>query len=101
MFTQEELASLARFKLLMRQIHKTVVDLTLLSQDLAYRKQVLDQAENTDDENLLLLAIQLRARLGLLTALPLAEPAPPQPAEAASKSSETPSTEGRYTLSLR
>lgn len=66
LFNKEDFGQLARFKLLMRQVHHCTVDLSDLVADPQYAKDTLDVAEDTDHEELMLLAIELRARLGLL-----------------------------------
>jgi hypothetical protein len=105
-----DISELARFKLLMRKVHDYRVDLTLLSTDADYARSTLDLAEDTDHEELMLLAVQLRSRLGLLgqtaaeiaaamvaaTPPPVVEPAtPPEPD--ASKDTKN----QRYRFSLR
>lgn len=67
--SRDELGKLAQFKLLMRKIHQYSVDLSALVKDQEYARQVLDLAEDTDQEDLMLLAIELRAQFGLLTTL--------------------------------
>jgi hypothetical protein len=105
-----DISELARFKLLMRKVHEYRVDLTLLSTDADYARSTLDLAEDTDHEDLMLLAVQLRSRLGLLgqTAAeiaaaivaatpPVAPPAAPEPAAEPSKDTSS----QRYRFSLR
>lgn len=67
--SRDELGKLAQFKLLMRKIHQYSVDLSALVKDQEYARQVFDLAEDTDQEDLMLLAIELRAQFGLLSTL--------------------------------
>jgi len=64
--SKAELSQLAQFKLLMRQVHQYSVDLSLFVSDQTYAKEVLDLAEDTDQEGLMMLAIEIRAQFGLL-----------------------------------
>lgn len=108
LFNKEDFSQLARFKLLMRQVHHYTVDLSDLAADREYAKQTLDLAEDTDHEELMLLAIELRSRLGLLTPATAAPstptPAPTMPTPAApiqpTADPEPPKNE-RYRFSLR
>lgn len=81
--SRDELGKLAQFKLLMRKIHQYSVDLSALVKDQEYARQVFDLAEDTDQEDLMLLAIELRAQFGLLSTLdtvtaPIVTPQPPE-----------------------
>ncbi|MEC7119157.1 MAG: hypothetical protein VXW65_04535 [Pseudomonadota bacterium] len=100
----EDLGQLARFKLMMRQEHQYSVDLSELIADPHYAKDTLDLAEETDREELMMLAIELRAKLGFL----LAQPTPPMPTqsiESTKTAPEAPNTaqepRDRYRFSLR
>jgi len=112
--SKAELSQLAQFKLLMRQVHQYSVDLSLFVSDQTYAKEVLDLAEDTDQEGLMMLAIELRAQFGLLQAakpapeaVPVVATAEPvaEPAIAAATSTSTanlsPIEEDRYKFSLR
>lgn len=81
--SRDELSKLAQFKLFMRKIHQYSVDLSALVKDQEYARQVFDLAEDTDQEDLMLLAIELRAQFGLLSTLdtvtaPIVTPQPPE-----------------------
>lgn len=105
--SKAELSQLAQFKLLMRQVHQYSVDLSLFVSDQTYAKEVLDLAEDTDQENLMMMAIELRSQFGLLQAAqpiqpepPVVEVAPvatPEPESKPNNSSE----QDRYKFSLR
>lgn len=104
LFNKEDFGQLARFKLLMRQVHHYTVDLSDLVADAHYAKDTLDIAEDTDHEELMLLAIELRARLGLLNhSTPQHHHAPTPvvaPPPAAPEPSKT-DPKDRYRFSLR
>ncbi|HJV28346.1 MAG TPA: hypothetical protein VJ673_21900 [Aromatoleum sp.] len=60
----ELLRLLARFKLQLRRLHDRAVDLAALMADRDYADAILSDIEDlTDDEELLVLVLQLRARL--------------------------------------
>ena len=107
LFNKEDFGQLARFKLLMRQVHHYTVDLSDLVVDAQYAKDTLDVAEDTDHEELMLLAIELRARLGLLSNSMRPEPTPPSvPAPVVTPppptvAATTPNANERYRFSLR
>ena len=79
--SKAELSQLAQFKLLMRQVHQYSVDLSLFVSDQTYAKEVLDLAEDTDQEGLMMLAIEIRSQFGLLQPAKAA-PTPAVPTEA-------------------
>jgi hypothetical protein len=108
LFNKEDFGQLARFKLLMRQVHHCTVDLSDLVADPQYAKDTLDLAEDTDHEELMLLAIELRARLGLLSQTMQPEPTPPSVPTAvvnlptpAVEAATAPNANERYRFSLR
>ena len=75
---------LARFKLQLRRLHDRAVDLSALKSDGEYAARILAEVEElTDDEELLVLALQLRERLlerPALPPVPAALPVPQMPA---------------------
>lgn len=108
--SKAELSQLVQFKLLMRQVHQYSVDLSLFVSDQTYAKEVLDLAEDTDQEGLMMLAIELRAQFGLLQAakpapetVPVAAEPVAEPTIAATSSTANifPIEEDRYKFSLR
>lgn len=106
--SKAELSQLAQFKLLMRQVHQYSVDLSAFVGDQTYAKEVLDLAEDTDQENLMMLAIEIRSQFGLLQAAKaepeVAAPAPVMPVEpepAVPITNATPTEQDRYKFSLR
>lgn len=104
LFNKEDFSQLARFKLLMRQVHHYTVDLSDLAADREYAKQTLDLAEDTDHEELMILAIELRARLGLLNQaipVPTTPPTPSVVAPPVVSEPEAPKKTDRYRFSLR
>ncbi len=104
LFYKEDFAQLARFKLLMRQVHQYTVDLTDLATEPQYAKDTLDLAEDTDHEELMILAIELRARLGLLNQaipVPTTPPTPSVVAPPVVSEPEAPKKTDRYRFSLR
>ncbi len=66
--SKSELSQLAKFKLLMRKVHQLPVDLSIFVSDVSYAKDILDLAEDTDHEDLMMLAIEIRSQFGLLQA---------------------------------
>ena len=108
--SKAELSQLAQFKLLMRQVHQYSVDLSLFVSDTSYAKEVLDLAEDTDQENLMMLAIEIRSQFGLLQAAkpepklaaPPAATIPTEPAATApAADTSTQAEQDRYKFSLR
>ncbi len=77
---QALLRELAQFKLLFKRITQKAVDIEKLISDLDYGRELLTQAENTDDETLVVMALDLKDKLGLL---PQPRAAEVRPAEAA------------------
>lgn len=68
MLNRDQLQELARFKVLLRKNCAESVQIERFLTDSAYQSQCLDRAEDSDDEELMMLAITLRARLGRLGA---------------------------------
>lgn len=68
MLNRDQLQELARFKVLLRKNCAESIQIEQFLTDSAYQSQCLDRAEDSDDEELMMLAITLRARLGRLGA---------------------------------
>ena len=91
MLNRDQLQELGRFKLLMRRSSGESIQIERFLTDAQYQTRLLDLAEEFDDDELLMLSITLRARLGRLgdgdatfcSALPQAS-AVPAPATVAS-----------------
>lgn len=67
MLNRDQLQELGRFKLLMRRACQETVHIEQFLTDRRYQSQMLDMAEDQDDDELLLmLAVTLRGRLGRL-----------------------------------
>lgn len=67
MLNRDQLQELGRFKLLMRRACQETVHIEKFLTDRSYQSQMLDMAEDQDeDELLLMLAVTLRGRLGRL-----------------------------------
>jgi hypothetical protein len=81
---QELLKALAHFKILFRKEKGAPVDLEKMLSDPAYGRQVLAQAEDCDNETLVVLALGIKDKLGYLK-VAAAPPAPPGPAAAEKK----------------
>ena len=76
----ELLKQLAKFKMLLRRSANHSVDIEKLLADRAYAKQVLSIAEEADSEELVVMALELKDKLGLLS----------QPAAPAAKANDKP-----------
>jgi hypothetical protein len=63
---QALLKELAHFKLLLKKTASHSTDIEKLLSDKAYGKQVLSLAEESDNEELILMALDLKDKLGLL-----------------------------------
>lgn len=68
MLNRDQLQELARFKVLLRKNTAESVQIERFLTDQPYQSQCLDRAEDSDDEELMMLAMTLRARLGRLGA---------------------------------
>lgn len=66
MLNRDQLQELGRFKLLMRRSCGESVQIERFLTDAQYQTRLLDLAEEFDDDELLMLSITLRARLGRL-----------------------------------
>ena len=91
---QTLLKELAHFKVLLRKATQHSADIERLITDPAYGKQILSLAEEADSEDLVLLALELKDKLGLL----------PQPGAAATKDVEpvaAPADANKYVKGLR
>jgi hypothetical protein len=77
---QELLKELAHLKMLLKKQNGTSVDLGKLLSDKTYAAEVLGVAEETDNPPLVMLAIDLKARLGLIPDAPTNAPAAAAPA---------------------
>ncbi len=63
---QALLKELAHFKLLLKKTANHSTDIEKLLSDKAYGKQVLSLAEESDNEELIVMALDLKDKLGLL-----------------------------------
>jgi hypothetical protein len=66
MLNRDQLQELGRFKLLMRRSSGESIQIERFLTDAQYQTRLLDLAEEFDDDELLMLSITLRARLGRL-----------------------------------
>ena len=66
MLNRDQLQELGRFKLLMRRSCGESIQIERFLTDAQYQTRLLDLAEEFDDDELLMLSITLRARLGRL-----------------------------------
>lgn len=66
MLNRDQLLELGRFKLMMRRICAESVHIERFLEDATYQSLILDMAEEADDDELLMLSLTLRARLGRL-----------------------------------
>ncbi|OYW40754.1 MAG: hypothetical protein B7Z35_00740 [Hydrogenophilales bacterium 12-61-10] len=94
---RETLNEMVKLKFAVRKADGTVIDLVKLAADADYADAVLSAAENLPDESLVLLAMTLRDKFGLLSAQPATALREAAPAE---KKSASPATE-RYTYGAR
>lgn len=79
---QELLKSLAHFKILFKKEKGVPADLEKMLSDPAYGRQLLAQAEESENETLVVLALAIKDKLGFLkvAATPAPVPAPKAPA---------------------
>ena len=70
---QNEMRLIAHFKVLLSKHHGTKIDLVKFSSDNAYAKQVLEIGTASENEELIVVAMQLMERRGLLRKAPTAE----------------------------
>lgn len=66
MLNRDQLLELGRFKLMMRRVFAESVHIERFLEESAYQSRLLDIAEESDDDELLMLSLTLRARLGRL-----------------------------------
>ncbi len=96
----EVLKKLAKLKLLVKRSGGQSIEVSTIISDRQYARNVLTAAEESDNEELILLALELKDALGLLATVP--EPAP---AEARKPEPEPPSSSdkiaGRYMFGAR
>ncbi|MBU2641645.1 MAG: hypothetical protein KJ889_07570 [Gammaproteobacteria bacterium] len=92
---RETLNEMVKLKFAARKADGMVIDLVKLAANADYANEVLSAVENLPDESLVLLAMTLRDKFGLLAT----QPSPREPARA-EKKSESPPTE-RYTFGAR
>ncbi|MBL8522456.1 MAG: hypothetical protein JNN20_02085 [Betaproteobacteria bacterium] len=93
---QALLKELAHFKLLLKKTANHSTDIEKLLSDKAYAKQVLSLAEESDNEELIVMALDLKDKLGLL----------PQPGKAVEakpeeEASEEDKNKGKYVFGAR
>lgn len=79
----ELLKKLAHLKILLKRNGGIAVDITQLIADPAYARDILTKAEEVDSEEIVLLALDLKDKLGLLTPPPAPPTAAPKVADAA------------------
>ena len=93
---QALLKELAHFKLLLKKTASHSTDIEKLLSDKAYGKEVLSLAEESDNEELVLMALDLKDKLGLL-------PQPNRAAElkAAEKADEEVKPQDKYKFGAR
>lgn len=87
---QELLKALAHFKILFRKEKGVPVDLERMLSDPAYGRQVLAQAEECENETLVVLALGIKDKLGYLKVAA----APPPPAASAPAEKKQPVAAG-------
>jgi hypothetical protein len=75
---QDTLKLLAKVKVAARKALGLEIDVQRLTHDAAYAKEILEKASLSDDESLVLAAITLADRFGLLGEKPKAAPAEPE-----------------------
>ena len=63
---QSLLKELAQFKVLLKRTNGLSADISRLISDLAYGREILAAAEESDNDQLVLLAIELKDKLGML-----------------------------------
>jgi hypothetical protein len=79
---RETLNEMVKLKFGARKAGGPEIDLAKLAGDAAYADAMLSAVENLPDETLVLLAMTLRDKFGLLAARPVQPPAEPEPAPA-------------------
>lgn len=67
---QETLKTLSQFKILLKKVKGTQVDLEKLLRDAAYGREILAVAEDSENEALVLLALTIRDKFGHLVVAP-------------------------------
>lgn len=67
---RETLNEMVKLKFSARKAGGPEIDLVKLAADAAYADKVFSQVENQEDESLVLLAMTLRDKFGLLSAMP-------------------------------
>jgi hypothetical protein len=93
----ELLKKLAHLKILLKCNGGIAVDITQLGADRAYARDLLTKAEDIDSEEIVLLALDLKDKLGLLAPLPASSTAPEKAADA----EEKPKPRQKYVLGTR
>ena len=74
---QDLLKLLAQFRILLKKERTVQLDLERMMSDAGYARQALAQAEDSENETLVMLSLALREKLGFLKAPPAAAPAKP------------------------
>ena len=93
------LKKLAHLKILLKRNGGIAVDITQLVNDRSYARSILTQAEDSDAEEIVLLALELKDKLGLLRATP---PKPViAPAKTEDVAKEKPKTAAKYLFGTR
>ena len=95
---QALLKQLAQFKMLLRKAANHSTDIEKLISDRVYAKQVLSLAEESDNEVLVLMSLELKDKLGLL---PKPNSAESKPAEERKKDDDDSSGTGKYVFGPR
>ena len=93
----ELLKKLAHLKILLKRNGGIAVDITQLIADRAYARDLLTKAEDMDSEEIVLLALDLKDKLGLLAPLPASSTAP----EKAADGEEKPKSAQKYVPGTR
>lgn len=93
---RETLNEMVKLKFASRKAGGPDIDLVKLAGDARYADEILSAAENLPDESLVLLALTLRDKFGLLSA----RPAEPEPGVAPDPSPKSPPP-ARYMLGAR
>lgn len=98
---QQLIKELAHFKVVLKQTHAISADLAKLLSDRTYAADILGKAEESNNEDLVVLAIDLKAKLGLLPDAPAMAPPAAAPVEAAAPVKEEETPAAKYVFGTR